>query len=312
MKRTLLIIGGSGFFGKSIIDFLEKKRGIEKKINKIIIITKSSNVFLSKKFKQKFQVNHLKQDISKIKNLPFAHIIIYCAISYDFSNDIKAVTNFCNIAKHNYPNSKIIYTSSGAVYGKQTEKNFRVEEVSFKKKKIKFENLRKQKYAEIKIKNEKLFQKLLKYKIKISIVRCFAFAGKHLPLESNFVLGNFIYSIIKNKTINFKSESKVLRTYMHSDDLADCLLKIGLNRKRNYEIYNLGSEDVVDIYSLSKYLGKKFKLKLKAKKQMKHVNKDIYIPDTSKFRKDYKYKKKLLSFKAINKTIREIIKFDKL
>ena len=77
MKRTLLIIGGSGFFGKSIIDFLEKKSGIEKKINKIIIITKSSNVFLSKKFKQKFQVNHLKQDISKIKNLPFAHIIIY-------------------------------------------------------------------------------------------------------------------------------------------------------------------------------------------------------------------------------------------
>ena len=31
MKKTLLIIGGGGFFGKSILDFMSKKKGLEKK-----------------------------------------------------------------------------------------------------------------------------------------------------------------------------------------------------------------------------------------------------------------------------------------
>ena len=50
MKKTLLIIGG-GFFGKSILDFILKKR-FRKKIKKIIIITKSSNIFLSKELEK--------------------------------------------------------------------------------------------------------------------------------------------------------------------------------------------------------------------------------------------------------------------
>ena len=70
----------------------------------------------------------------------------------------------------------------------------------------------------------------MNYKIKVSIVRCFAFVGKHIPLKSNFVVGNFINDIINRKTINVKSKHRVLRTYMDGYDLADCLLKIVLNR----------------------------------------------------------------------------------
>ena len=54
MKKTLLIVGGGGFFGKSILDFMVKKKGIEKQIKKIIIITKSSNIFLSKDLRKNF------------------------------------------------------------------------------------------------------------------------------------------------------------------------------------------------------------------------------------------------------------------
>ena len=306
MKKTLLIVG-CGFFGKSILDFMIKKKGLENKIKKIIIITKSSNIFLSEELIKKFTVNHIKLDISQTKTLPSADLIIYCVISKNYKLDQKGVKNFYNIAKQNFRNSKIIYTSSGAVYGKQKKNNLKVKEVHYNKNREKLENIKKEQYAKTKIKNEQIFKKLLKYKINVSIVRCFAFVGKHIPLKSNFAVGNFIYDIINHKTINVKSKYRVLRTYMHGNDLADCLLKIVLNSKKKYEIYNIGSDDIIDIHDLAIDLGKKYKLKVKVNKTFKDIIQDIYVPNISKFRKNYSYKKKFNSLKAINQTITEII-----
>ena len=80
------------------------------------------------------------------------------------------VKNFYSIAKKTLK-FKIIYTSSGAVYGKQKKINLDLKE-NFNRNKEKFENIKKEEYAKTKIKNEKIFKKLLNYKIKISIVRC--------------------------------------------------------------------------------------------------------------------------------------------
>lgn len=308
MKKSLLIVGGGGFFGKSILDFMLKKKGIEKKIKEVIVITKSSNISFSKKFKEKFLVKHVKLDITKTKTLPSADIIIYCVISHNYQLDHKGVKNFYKIAKKIYKNSKIIYTSSGAVYGRQKKINLNgIKEIYFNRSKEKFKNLKKEKYAKIKIQNELIFKKLLKNQIKVSIVRCFAFVGKHIPLKSNFVAGNFIYDVINRHTIHVKSKYKILRTYMHGNDLSDCLLKIGLCDKKKYEIYNIGSDDIVDIHQLAIDLGKKYNLKVKFDKKFKNITKDIYVPSISKFRKNYMYEKKFNSFKAINETISEII-----
>ena len=77
MKKTLLIIGG-GFFGKSILDFMLKKKGLEKKIKKIIIIKKKSKIFLSKELRKKFLIDHIKLDITKAKNyLIYLYILCY-------------------------------------------------------------------------------------------------------------------------------------------------------------------------------------------------------------------------------------------
>ena len=94
---------------------------------------------------------------------------------------------------------------------------------------------------------------------------------------------------------------------MDGYDLADCLLKIVLNSKKNYEIYNLGSDDIIDIHDLATVLGKKYKLNVKINEKFQDIIKDIYIPNISKFRKNYEYEKKFNSLKAINQTISELI-----
>ena len=307
MKKSILIIGSGGFFGNSILDYFYKKKNLSKKINKIILINRSRKNYLINKLKKNYEIIQIKKDISKAKDLPFADYVIYCAISKNYSKDLNAVKNYVELAKKYHSRSKIVYTSSGAVYGKQ-DKSKRIKNEMQKINTKSFLTVSKKKYALLKLKNEKMFKDLSSNNINVNIARCYAFVGKYLPLNSNYVIGNFIQSIIKNKDIVIKSDKKVIRSYMQSDDLAECLLKLVTKKSSNFNIYNIGSDDMVDIHSLAKYLAKKFKLNLVAPKIKDKTKYDMYIPNIKKFRKDFKYNKSLNSKNAIIKSIKEFLK----
>ena len=301
-KKSILIIGSSGFFGQSLLDYLVKNKSIKKKIDKIILLSRSKKNKISKLAKKNYKIEKIQGDILKIKYLPYADYIFYCVISKNLNNDLKAVKNYIKLAKKFHKGSKVLYTSSGAIYGDQS---IFIKEFNEKHNPnpANHESESKKKYAIIKYKNEKLFRNLNKQNIKVIIARCFAFVGKNLPLDKNFVVGNLIKNIIEKKKLIIKSDKKVLRSYMFADDLAYCLLKLIFNNKDNYNTFNIGSEDKIDIRDLAYKLAKKFKLKTNIKKIENNNNHDIYIPNISKFRKKYKYYKKLDSYKAITKTI---------
>ena len=141
--------------------------------------------------------------------------------------------------------------------------------------------------------------------IKVCTARCFAFVGKYLPLNSNYVIGNFIKSILDNKSIEAKSKIKVTRTYMHAHDLAECLIKLAFNNSTNFTTYNIGSDNIIDIHSLARKLSKKYKIKNINQKNISKKDYDRYVPSISKFRKKFQFKKQLNSYNAIIKTIKE-------
>ncbi len=128
-------------------------------------------------------------------------------------------------------------------------------------------------------------------------------------MDKNFVVGNLIKNILDKKKLVIKSDKKVFRSYMLSNDLSYCLLKLIFNNDKKFNIYNIGSEDKVDIRDLARKLGKKFKLEVNFN-EIKEKNKyDLYIPKISKFRKKYKFYKKLDSYDAVIKTIKDILKY---
>ena len=122
MSKSLLIIGGSGFFGKSIIDYINYN-GVSKSINKVLILSRGINkINIKKEINSKIKIETLKADISKLKKIPFADYVIYCAINHDFDQDYKSVCNYYKLAKKYHSKSKILYTSSGAAYGQQQKR----------------------------------------------------------------------------------------------------------------------------------------------------------------------------------------------
>ena len=121
---NLLIVGGSGFIGKSFIDGFY--RGIFKKnnLNKIYILSRKPWFLKKCKGLNLKNIKIIQGDISKIKRLPDCNIIIYAAettnpLDYkvkknSFNLFTKSINNFYTLVK-NKKKVKILYLSSGSV-----------------------------------------------------------------------------------------------------------------------------------------------------------------------------------------------------
>jgi nucleoside-diphosphate-sugar epimerase len=306
MSKTLLIIGATGFFGRSIIDFIFHNNK-EKNLKKILLLSRRiSKKKIYKKFNKDIVIKNIYADISKLKKIPFADYVIYCAIDHNYYQDHKAVCNYYKLAKKYHQKSKILYTSSGAVYGAQPTYVKKINEnYLINNKRVNFKEIKKNNYSITKLKNEKIFKKLSKLKIKVSIARCFAFIGKHLERDSNYVVGNFIKNILNKEKIEIKSDHHVIRSYMHEYDLVNWLLKIVNNSNMNCPIYNVGSDEAVDIRTLGFYLSNKYKLDIKLE-EIKSNFEDKYLPSILKAKKVLKLKLKYNNFNAIDEVISRI------
>lgn len=310
MNKSLLLLGASGFFGKSILKHLYKKRLFyKKKFNKIIILSrkKPDNKIILNKLKKNFKINFLNQDILRIKQFPNVDFVIYCLLLKNIRKDYLGVQNFSNLIQKLKIKPKIVFTSSGAVYGKKLNKNKKVREALELGKKFNFLDPKKSNYAYYKIKSEEVFKKLSKKGFKVSILRCFAFVGEDLPRNKNFVVGNFIGKILTSKKIIVKSKHTVTRSYMHQYDLADWILTILLKSKKKFDIYNVGSDDAITIHRLGKILAEKYNVKFKSNLQKSKIN-DYYLPSIKKVKKIFKLDIKYDSLEAVFKTINSIRK----
>lgn len=296
---TLLVIGGTGFFGKSILDAF--KRGLLEPwyITKVIAMARYPDNFKLEYPELIFEgVEFIQADISTTQSLPQADYVIHAAASTDASkylhqselerrNIISGTLNYCQVAPRFHQNSKIVFCSSGAVYGAQTSDTPSLQEDM---KLGNTENLpeSKQAYAQAKIDSEQAIQKLgTEFSLNVSIARCFAFFGKYLPKDQHFAIGNFLADIEANRPIQVKANKPVYRSYMHADDLVEWLMTLAHNSRPSCPIYNVGSDEEVELHNLAQTLGKKYG-NGSILTEITSNEVDRYIPDISKARKELK------------------------
>ena len=290
----LLVIGGSGFFGKSILDSYQRGLLAPFGIDAISILARNAHSL------RKQNPNLLDKTISLINGniatcseLPEAEYVIHAAASTDAKNytsqpaiereNIQAGTlNFCRLAPIFCRESKIIFTSSGAVYGQQPNDLVGLQEDS---PLIKVSSLvaSKQDYAAAKRDSEHAIALLGGAGLNVSIARCFAFVGKHLPRDRSFAIGNFIENGLRGESIVVNAKKLVYRSYLHSDDLVQWLMRIGQMASSACPIFNVGSDEAISIQDLAKKLALYFQVDLQLP-QIEGSSVDRYIPSIEKAR----------------------------
>ena len=297
-KLSLLIIGGTGFFGKSILDSF--KRGLleEFNINKILVLARNTD-----RFKLEFPelisncIEFINGDISNITTLPDVDLVIHAATSTNMNEyllnfnkfrkeDIdNAISNYCKLAPIYNSKSKILYCSSGIVYGKQSLKLEKISEDHRLKKDLNNLSLEKKIYCLVKRHAEKEIINLGKIGLNVSIARCFTFSGKYLPKNQQYAYGNFIKQAEKGEKIIVKTNGIVYRSYMTADDMVKSLFCILFQSSEICPIINVGSDKQIAIHDLAKLIANKYNVDYEYLITDKNNIIDRYVPDISKLNK---------------------------
>lgn len=267
---SLLVIGGSGFFGKSILD--AHKRGLLKtwQIEQIYILSRSASTLkIDHPELVSESIQLVDADISLCGDLPYADYVIHAAASTDASkyllasekerdNILAATQNYCKLAKKYHQRSKIVYVSSGAVYGPQPRDLHEISEEFALEASLDGMPVNKVGYAAAKRESEKMIIELGQCGMKVSVARCFAFIGKYLPLDQHFAIGNFLRDGFAGGQIIVNAKNKVYRSYMYADDLVEWLLAIGRLATEDCPIFNVGSSQSIRIDELAEKISQKF------------------------------------------------------
>jgi len=312
---TLLVIGGSGFFGKSILDMFQKGGLARWNVDKVIAMSRNAkNLQIEAPELVKGNVDLIELDITTTKYLPEADYVIHAAASTDARNYLSAgekereniqagTLNYCRLVGDN-KNTKTLYVSSGAVYGTQPPEISHLEELyCFKDPNDIPEG--KRDYVVAKRDSEELIRKLGETGMSVSVARCFAFVGPWLPRDQHFAIGNFIADGLAGNPIKVKANHMVSRSYMYADDLVVWLMTILESSKTDCPIYNVGSDEEISIFDLADKIASHFNVNCIIGKIDKTIL-DRYLPNVNKAKEILKLNRRFNLNSSINETITSI------
>jgi dTDP-glucose 4,6-dehydratase len=165
-----------------------------------------------------------------------------------FSSDVDGTHRVLEFAR-SHGTRRLLFTSSGAVYGKQpSEMTHIAEDYAGAPSTVDAASA----YGQAKRVSEfmsTMYGRI--YGFDATIARLFAFAGPLLPLDANYAVGNFVRDVLGGGPVRVAGDGTPYRSYLYAADLAIWLWTI-LLRGRAAHPYNVGSPHDLTIADLAR------------------------------------------------------------
>ena len=227
--KRIFITGGTGFVGTWLCEsLLHADRGIS-----AVVLTRYVDKF---PFANP-AVRPLEGDVRTFEfpDGEFPYVIHAATPASTDDHDSAATSRVLEFAR-THGTERLLFTSSGAVYGKQPSEMTHIEEAH--------PCAPDTPYGQAKFAAESL---LASYAV---VARLFAFSGPHLPLDQNFAVGNFVRDVLSGGPIRIQGDGTPYRSYLYAADLAIWLWTL-LVRGQPGRPYNVGSGHAVTIAELA-------------------------------------------------------------
>ena len=301
--NSLLVTGGTGFFGRAILHHLESLRlpsgGMT--FEKVTVVSRSPNKFIQKypSIANKPWIILHKGDVLSPSTLPqngnYSFILHAATDSTDISalsplqsyrQIVEGTENMLKFAA-TCGAHRFLLTSSGAAYGPQPPEMESIPEThNSMPDPLNPLNA----YGVAKRQAEHLCALYgQQYGIETVIARCFAFVGADLPRDAHFAIGNFIRDALERPEITVNGNGSPIRSYMYQTDLAHWLLTL-LQHGASGNAYNLGSDEAISIADLAclvrDILAPEKQVHLKGEALADNGYRNRYVPDVSKAKMD--------------------------
>ncbi len=241
--KKILLTGGTGFFGKSILDML--KRGKLSGYD-LTILSRDPEKFLQNcpEFANLPQVRFIAGDVRDFTvSGSFDAMILGATPASTLIPDdempsiiIDGTLHSLEIARKSGV-EKLLFLSSGAVYGRQS-----VPQVP--------ESAECRPVTAYGIAKKEAEDFCFASGIPAVAARCFAFTGKYLDRDAHFAIGNFIRDALCGRKITVNGDGTPLRSYLYADDLVIWLFNL-LNNGIPGTAYNVGSDQAISIAQLA-------------------------------------------------------------
>ena len=294
--RSLLLIGGSGFFGKSFLDAHRRGLLTPWSIDRILVLARSASA-LRREHPRLVgaDVTLLDADVGRVAELPSADYVLHAATSTDArryaedpeaecANMLAAVDNYTWLAERLHRSSRIVFASSGAIYGQQPADIGKLDEDFVPRDADELAD-GKRHYAEAKRLSEARIAALGASGIRTAIARCFAFIGHHLPRDQHFAIGNFLADGLARRPIQVKARKAVYRSYMHADDLVRWLMTLADAADREAPVYNVGSDEALTMGEIARVVAERFDVPAEVP-AVTDMAVDRYVPSVARARSE--------------------------
>ena len=180
---------------------------------------------------------------------------------------------------HEAGTQRLLFTSSGAVYGRQPRDIAGIPEDYCGAPSTMDENSA---YGQAKRASEYLCSMYAcQFGFNSIIARLFAFVGPYLPLEG-YAVGNFLRDAINGRTIRIESDGTTVRSYLYAADMAAWLWTVLLKGKSRRP-YNVGSPHAITVAELAEAIltisGRRSSVAILGERDVPATR---YVPDTSR------------------------------